>query len=191
MGDKIKIGVLETNGVEEEEVCEIPLTADLVELNPTVAGYSDVKAWIEAQNPIGTAIGSLVPYIFATTGNTSNKWLGSYIPSTFSDEIPLLLMQPVLVKGVLFTNQDDDVDIDIEIYKNGTLAYTQEVRNKRFYYNVGISGPAFGQGDRMSVFLKKYTGGSGDSTAQDPVVQVIVKVTAESAGSGGQQTGVT
>lgn len=45
MGDKIKVSVLEVNGVEENEgPCERSLTADIVEVNPAINGNDDVDA---------------------------------------------------------------------------------------------------------------------------------------------------
>lgn len=160
---------------------------------------SDASLWRNTSSPSpGTtwvnsttsADGGLMTYVFTTTGNTADKWLGCYVPSTFSNVVPLLIPQQSDVKAILFSNQDDDVDIDIQIFKNGSLVHTEEVRNKRFYYNVGMSGITFVQGDRMSLFLKKYTGGSGDQTAQDPVIYVTTKYINEVSGSGGQQNGV-
>lgn len=154
-------------------------------------GFSAKNVQTAIEEARNSAIGALVPYVFVTTGNTSDKWLGAYVPSTFSNVVPLMIMQEVDVKGILFSNQDDDVDIDVCIYKNGVLVHTEDIRNKRTYYNVGIpGGPTFVQGDRMSVFLKKYTGGSGDNTAQNPIVWVVVKVVGEIGGSGGTQNGV-
>ena len=137
-----------------------------------------------------SAVGSLIPYVFTTTGNTSDKWLGAYVPSTTSNTVPLMIPQAVDLKGVLFSNEDDDVDTDLEVYKNGVLVHTELVRNKRTYYNVGISGVSFIQGNRISVFLKKFAGGTGDQTAQNPIVTLLVKTTGESSNSGGTQYGV-
>lgn len=47
MGDKVRVGILETNGVEEEELCERNLDASIVALDPAVSGYDDVQTWIE------------------------------------------------------------------------------------------------------------------------------------------------
>lgn len=141
----------------------------------------------EAQN---SAVGALIPLQFEHTGNTSNKWLGYTNPAAPSNEIPFVAPQNIAIKGITFVNRDDNVDIDIEIYKNGTLVHTENIRNKRWAYNVGISGPAGNQGDRWSIFLRKYDGGTGDQTAQDPIVVLYCKFTNEAAGSGGQQNGV-
>jgi len=139
-----------------------------------------------------SAIGALIPYVFVTTGNTSDKWLGAYVPSSFSNVVPLLTMQAVDVKGILFSNQDDDVDIDVELYKNGSLVYTWNVRNKRTAWLADHVSPfaSFNQGDRVSCFLKKFIGGTGDSTAQDPVVELTLSTIGQNIGEGGTQFGV-
>lgn len=137
-----------------------------------------------------SAIGALIPYPFVTTGNTNDKWLGAYVPSTLSNVVPLITPQDMDIKGILFSNQDDDVDIDILVYKNSVLAHTEEIRNKRVAWNVGFAGPSFTQGDRISVFLKKFTGGTGDQTAQDPVITLLLKIVDEKAADSGIQFGI-
>lgn len=48
MGDKVKVSVLEVNGVEENEgPCERSLTADIVEVTPAINGNDDVQAVLE------------------------------------------------------------------------------------------------------------------------------------------------
>lgn len=137
--------------------------------------------------------GSIKVFPFVTTGNTNNKWLGSYIPSTLSNEKPLVVTYKSILSGIFFMNGDDDVDIDIEVYKNGVLAHIEEIRNKRFSWNAGDLDPGteYLQGDRVSVFLRKFTGGTGDQTAQDPIVSINLRAIEETNSSGGQQFGVT
>lgn len=138
-----------------------------------------------------SGIGTVLPYPFISNGNSSNKWLGTYEASHFSNENPLVLPQNSDLKGMTFMSIDNDVDIDIEVYCNGTLAKTFEIRNKRFAYIVGVSPPVtMLQGDRVSVYLKKYTGGTGDQTPQDPTVTLLMKIVAETGADSGQQTGV-
>lgn len=137
-----------------------------------------------------SGIGSVIPFVFSSSGNTADKWLEYTSSSAPSNEVPLLVPQNADIKGFTFSNKDDDVDIDVEIYCNGTLVYTWEVRNKRTYYETGISAGSLLQGDRLSVFFKRYSGGTGDDTAQTPILTVLIKFTAEAAGSGGTQHGV-
>ena len=145
------------------------------------------------QSTFGSAVGSLVPFNFVVNGNTSDKWLGYGNSAADSSQIPLIVLQDSDLKGVGFSNRDDNVDIDIEIYANGALISTVLVRNRRWYYTAGgvPNSPVFSQGDRISVFLRKFTGGSGDITAQDPIVTLYTKFIDERAATGGAQTGVT
>lgn len=49
MGDKVKVSILEVNGVEETEgPCERALTADIVELTPALDGHEDVDAYLRS-----------------------------------------------------------------------------------------------------------------------------------------------
>jgi hypothetical protein len=138
-----------------------------------------------------TAQGSITNYPYIGVGNTSNKWLGTYESNHPSSEVPLIVKQDSDLRGWTFVNADNDVDIDIEVYRNLVLVETFEIRNKRWAYDVGITSVSFSQGDRMSVYLKKYTGGTGDQTAQDPTVEISLKVSGEASGSGGAQNGVS
>lgn len=187
---RYKVLIVEKDGTELEYQEELALDADRVYFDNSTNGFTadGVQAAIEeAQN---SAIGSIKSFSFMTSGNTSNKWLGFASNTAPSDQVPFIVPQDSEIKGVTFANRDNDVDIDIEIYVNGTLQHTENIRNKRWYYNVGISGPTCNQGDRISVYLKQYTGGTGDTTAQDPIVVVLVKFTDEEVATGGAQTGV-
>lgn len=137
-----------------------------------------------------SAAGALAPFLFLTSGNSANKWLGAHTPSQISLTKPSIVMQASDLKGWTYMNDIDDTDLDIEIYKNGILGTTFSVRNKRWEYDVGISSISFAQGDRMSVFIKKYTGGTGNSNPNDVRVIVMLKVASEFAGSGGAQNGL-
>lgn len=150
---------------------------------------TDEQAAIKEARDSG--IGTVLPYPFLASGNTADKWLGTFEAQFSSNVTPLIVPQDSDLKGMLWMNQDDDVDIDVEVYRNATLVKTFEVRNKRMAWVVGISpAVSFNQGDRISVFLKKYTGGTGDQTAQNPVVQLLCKFTAEVGADSGIQTGL-
>ncbi len=137
-----------------------------------------------------SAVGDFIEFDFVTNGNTSNKWLGYSNSAASSDMIPYVAPHQMEIKALTFSNFDDNVDIDVEIYRNGTIIYTWEVRNKRTAYKANFTGLSFNQGDRMSVFLRKFTGGTGDTTAQDPIIEVLTKITSEVDAEGGTQYGV-
>lgn len=166
-------------------------TADSIPFDNDTNGFTADNVQDAIEESENSAIGNLLEFPFVSSGNTANKWLGYSNSAAPSNEIPLILPQAAELKGITFSNRDNDVDIDVEIYKNGTLVYTWEVRNKRWAYTVGVpGGPTFLQGDRVSCFLRKFTSGSGDSTAQDPIIELLIKITAEAAGDGGAQNGV-
>jgi hypothetical protein len=153
--------------------------------------YNSTTDEIEWGNSL-SGIGTVLPYPFIANGNTANRWMGTYESSHFSDQSPLVLPQESELKGMTFMNMDNNVDIDVEVYRNGILAKVFEVRNKRFAYVVGITpSVTMAQGDRVSVYLKKHTGGSGDNTAQDPNVTLLMKIVGETGADNGQQNGVT
>lgn len=154
-------------------------------------GFASKNVQEAIEESRNSAIGALLSFPFLTTGNVSNKWLGTFESSFTSDTVPLIVPQDSDLKGVTFTNKDDNIDIDCEVYKNGVLVTTVEIRNKRYYWKAGITpAVSFSQGDRLSVFLKKVTEGTGDSTAQDPIIQILLKLVNEQPGEGGSQNGV-
>lgn len=163
----------------DPNVCSSPFTADNVQ-----------DAICEARL---SATGKLMPFFFFSTGNVSNKWLNFTNGSTTSDTLPMVLQFGANLIGTTFSNQDNNVDMDIEIYRNGVLPanlmYTRLIRNKRTAWKTDISISGFNQGDRISVYFKKFTGGTGISTAQNPVVQLLFAVNPAQLGDGGQQNG--
>lgn len=139
----------------------------------------------------GQFTGKLADFVFVSNGNTADKWLGIGNGSTASNTLPLILAQDCTLTAITFSNQDDNVDCDIEIYINGTLDFTWEVRNKRTAWATDITGfGAYNQGDRLSMFMRRYSGGTGDDTAQDPAVEVFLVYTNDNTASGGTQYGV-
>ena len=138
----------------------------------------------------GTASGKLVDFFFIATGNSANKWLGVGNGSTSSNTLPYVVPWDCSLINLTFSNQDDNVDTNIKIYKNGVHTYTWNVRNKRTAWIANETLATFNQGDRVSCFLEKYTGGTGDSTAQDPIVEIILAVSTANIGEGGIQNGV-
>lgn len=170
---------------------EITPVADSIPFDNDTNGYAADNVQDAIEESRTSAIGNLIDFPFVVSGNVSNKWLGYTNSAAPSNTIPFIVPQQMTLKGLLFSNRDDNVDIDVELYINGTLSYTWEIRNKRTAYKVGIVGaPTFAQGDRISVFLRKYSQGTGDNTAQDPVIEVLAKVDTENAAEGGTQFGV-
>ena len=139
----------------------------------------------------GQFTGKLADFVFVASGNTADKWLGIGNGSTASNTLPLILAQDCDLTAITFSNQDDNVDIDVELYVNGVLDFTWEVRNKRTAWKtdaVGLS--TYSQGDRLSCFLRRYSSGTGDDTAQDPAIEVFIVYRNDNVAEGGTQYGV-
>ena len=155
-----------------------------------MADGGDGKATITI-GETGQFTGKLIDFLFISSGNTSDKWLGIGNGSTASNTLPLIMPQECELTALTFSNQDDNVDMDIQVFINGSLHYTWEMRNKRTAWKTDISGAGtIAQGARVSLFMKKFTGGTDDQTAQDPVVAVFFVYTDDNDGEGGTQNGV-
>ena len=163
---------------------------DTTVCNFTPASDNVQLAICEARN---SAVGKLMPFYFFSTGNVSNKFMNFTNGSTTTASLPMVLPFSGDLIGSTFTNQDDDVDMDIEIYRNGiapgNLMYTRFIRNKRTAWKTDINNTGYLQGDRVSMFFKKYTGGTGKTTAQNPVVQLLFAINPAQLGEGGRQFG--
>lgn len=164
-----------------------------VPFNNATNGFTatDVQAAIEEAQ--SSAVGKLFYVLFSATGNTSDKWLGYGNGTTSSASIPLVLPFAGNLIGATFSNNDNDVDGDYQVFRNGildgNLMYTWQIRNKRTAWITNINVTGFGQGDRVSLFHKNVTSGTGDRTAQDPIVKLIFSINPASYSEGGQQNG--
>ena len=101
MGDKVKVSVLETNGVEELEVpCERSLTADIVEFNPVLGIYDDVDTWARS---IGAAISDSASPGF-NWGNSGASNAGQYLRNNnvFSNSVGRLVPFAAFVAELYF-----------------------------------------------------------------------------------------
>jgi len=139
----------------------------------------------EARN---SAIGTLIEFHFNSGGsNVNNAWLAFGDPSAPSNDVPMVAPQNLEIKGLVFSNKDDNSDTDMEIYCNGTLSATVEIRAKRYYWKVGATITTVNQGDRVSVFLKKY--GTVSSAPSKPNISLYCKVVKEMPADDGEENG--
>jgi hypothetical protein len=137
-------------------------------------------------NLTATSQGRLVAFTFENSGNTANKWLAFGASSATSNEVPFVCPFNCSISAITFANDDDDESSDIDIYKNGNLLYTWEVRNKRTAYKSDFNGLSVSIGDRVSIFMKKHQG----KAPSNPVVETILKISDNTTGEGGTQNGV-
>ena len=103
---------------------------------------------------------------FEKNGKCKDKWLG-FGAAKSSDLVPFVLPMPIKLSALSFTNMVDNVDTDVEIYRNGTKIYTWEIRDKRYAWKTqGMFTLTFDAGDRLGIFLKDQ----GDDPKQAIVV---------------------
>ena len=136
----------------------------------------------------GIPTGKALEFEFSSSGTTIDKWLSTGHPSVASNEVPYVAEWSGKVIGYSLSNKNDNIDIDIKFYKNGTLQYTWEVRNKRTAYKVLQAGFfSVSQGDRLSVYASDVTGGSDP---RDIFGKAIIIVNTMPDGEGGTASGV-
>lgn len=165
-------------------------TADSIPFDNDTNGFTADNVQDAIEEVQGDKIGKLLDFIFTASGNTADKWLGVGNGSTSSNTLPFIVPQSAKLSWLTFSNQDDNVDIDVEVYINGALLYTWLVRNKRTSYKTNLPTLAMNQGDRLSCFIKKYAGGTGDQTPQNPIIEVGLQLTDSVEAEGGTQNGV-
>ncbi len=125
---------------------------------------------------------------FMNNGITKDKWLaldGSMSPS---NELPAVIAFRSSIASLVFINKNDDADTDIEIYKNGVLDFTWEIRNKRWTYKTnGLTTISFNAGDKISCFAKSVTSGTGVDPSS-VILDVVVRSTSSITGEDGSST---
>lgn len=99
----------------------------------------------------GTVAGQ---FTFETDGIARDKWLGlgARKPSNIA---PYVVPQPAKISAITFVNTNDEADVDVELYINGTRQLTWEIRNSRWAYKaVDLFDLELNAGDRVSLFCK-------------------------------------
>ncbi len=91
----------------------------------------------------------------AFTGDRNKFWSPNLTESDEGDDFPFPIQADCELIGAGFTNKRNSVEIDFEIYKNGTangdLVLTYPFRNSRFAVNNDLS-VSFSQGDALYVY---------------------------------------
>lgn len=144
----------------------------------------------EAKSAIEGKI-SVLP-TFLNNGLTSNKWLSLDGAMGPSDTLPAVTSYDSKIAGLTYINTNNDSDVDIEFYKNGTapgnLLFVWQIRDKRHAWKTnGLDSYTFMRGDRISCFAKAVVGVS----ARDVIVNVFVQSTNSLVGEGGGAVGIT
>lgn len=103
---------------------------------------------------------------FSGNATVSNKWLSLFSGGNTSDTIPFLSPFNGSITGLSFVNSSSGSDCDLEIYKNGALALTIEIRNQLNYVDTSFTPLTIASSDTIGVFLRKF----GNSKPSDPLV---------------------
>ena len=133
----------------------------------------------------GTAAGKLFDFSFNNVGNTANKWLEFQSSSAASNDLPLVTPYNGSIIAFTFSNTNDGVDADIEIYKNAVLIYTWQVRNKKTAYKSNLPlGLDFVAGDRLSMFCR-----DAGANPFSPIIEIYASIGLTPSGEGGTIVG--
>lgn len=124
-------------------------------------------------------------FIFGNWGRTSNRWLRTGGFSMSSNRMPYVTFNAGYISGLEYLNYRNNSDSDIEIYINGTLAYTWQIRDKQSAYKTnGLSQLTFIEGDKISVRCKK----AGTIDPVYTMVRVQYRYNLHLTGEGGNAT---
>lgn len=124
--------------------------------------------------------------------SAKNTWLylfGSDSGNSSSDSVPFVLPWECKLISLMYTNQDDDVDCDIELWKspvaqeplyNKTKFHTIQVRNERTAVVTDFTGSdvTFSRGDKLAIYIKDR-GRNSDY----PVVHLTFLITSNVVGN--------
>jgi hypothetical protein len=177
--DRISI-TLNTNSVKKV-VTDIDVQGDA---SVTDQGDGKVRFTVGQNN---TPIGKLYTIEAFAVGVTTNKWLLVEHPNSPSNQAPFVMPGGGLGVALTYSNANNSSECDIEIYKNGSLVYTWQIRNKRLAWKTVAAGMfTTVQGDRLSIFLRKVTG----TDAKDPLIMVSMMMTSFPDADSGIENGV-
>lgn len=122
---------------------------------------------------------------FWSDGSSYNEWLKrdnnhtkESGPSSKSDAEPWTFPFNGKITTLTFMNKKEGADADIEIYKNGTLQDTWEVRNKKWATNTSLTPITFSAGDHLSIFSNEFGGGE---KPDDLLIDVFIAFTDSTA----------
>lgn len=121
-------------------------------------------------------------------GLTFNKWLsiGRTSASSTSDTVPAVIPFNSVLYSLTYINSTDDTGTDVEIYKNGVLLFTWQIRNKRRAYKTdGLTTITFLAGDYIGIYMKDV---SGSTKPSDPLIYIHYSFTDGTFGEGGSST---
>ena len=144
---------------------------------------------------VGTGLNTLgLLSHFHFSGAGKDTWGFSYAqsdssasgPDNNTDSIPLVAAFDMTAVALYFSNKNNGTNTDIEIYANGVLQFTWQIRDKKYAYKTnGLSGLTFNAGDTISAFFSDAAGGNDLDSGY---VHIAAKITDSSTGEGGSST---
>ena len=138
----------------------------------------------ESRNAVA---GKIVTMGFGSTGVTSDKWLFVNHPSSPSNDSPYVAPWSGKIIALSYSNSNDSSETDLEVYINGTLQYTWDIRDKRTSWITSSGGLVnISQGDRVSVFSRSVTG----TSPKDINGMALASLITQPNGEGGTTSGV-
>ena len=161
MGDKVKISVLETNGSEElEGPAERSLTADILDVNPTVLDEDDGQAVLEALLARINLVGALPRYALSSIHNATLSDAQLVGVSNLVNVPVVVPVKSTLKEVTLFQDGGTDKDGEYLFYKNNqaapdlfftwTLADTEKAVADD---GIDYTSPTFNGGDTLLVYF--------------------------------------
>jgi hypothetical protein len=179
--------------IEKVETLDVSLAGTMITKSPIKINFEgDVNVTdngtgvsVVTIGETGTVVGKPFQFSFQSIGIANNKWLTVGHPSVSSDDVPWVSPGNGVALAITFSNSNDDIGIDLEIYINGVLTYTFDIRNKKTAWiveNAGLFNVS--QGDRVTVFAKNAP---GQASPKNVAGSVIFSVTSILDGEGGTQ----
>lgn len=149
------------------------------------APFSATNAQEAIMAALSSPLGALFSIEFKNNGTASNTWLNIGEAPTTSDEVPFIVPFKSRLVGVTFSNERNNVDIDIRIniskYGEGNTnnrTIIKQIRNMRTFqfsdFNDSSSDLVFDAGDKIGVFMADQ-----GQNPNDPVVHLYFKVIEE------------
>lgn len=116
-------------------------------------------------------------------GGTSDQWLQrdnnhtqASGPATNGDREPWVFPFNGQITTLSYINKKNSTETDLQIFKNGVLQFTWQIRDRKWAIKTNITPITFNAGDRLSVFAKKFDGGDNPDSV---LLDVFIKFTSD------------
>jgi len=151
---------------------------DVVEMSQEEKNVVDATLQDQANSTIAGL------FTFERDGRVTNRWISLGGTKT-SDVIPFVSPVSIRISALTFTNKTNGCSTDIQIYKDNTLIFTWEIRNKRVAWkSSGLYNLTFNQGDLIGLYVKKH----GNTDPYDVIITLHYIVINNIIGDGGFST---